>query len=75
MRKLVILFVGLLFIVALVAIGCIDDSVDPSPIAAVSGTPTATALSGCETCHTDKALLKELAVEPPEEEEGEGGGG
>ena len=75
MRKLSILFACLLFTVAVVAIGCIEDSVDPSPIAAVSGTPTATAPSSCETCHTDKNLLKELAVEPPEEEEEEEGGG
>ncbi len=73
MRKLAILFGGLLFVTALAAIGCIDDTVNPSPIAAVSGTPTATTPSGCETCHTDKALLKELAVEPPKKEEGSGG--
>ena len=30
--------------------------------------------NGCIACHTNKALLQELAIEPPKEEE-EGGGG
>jgi hypothetical protein len=30
--------------------------------------------NGCIACHTNKALLKELAIEPPKEEEESGGG-
>ncbi|MGB2584435.1 MAG: hypothetical protein WBC89_09845 [Dehalococcoidia bacterium] len=60
MKRLFLLAAGLLFLILLSASGCTEDTVSPIPGAEVS--------SSCVTCHTDKELLQQLAVE--EEEEG-----
>jgi hypothetical protein len=58
MKRVLLLTVGLLFLIALTASGCIEDAVSPTPGAEVS--------SACVTCHTDKELLQQLAVEEEE---------
>jgi hypothetical protein len=59
MKRLFLLTAGCLLLIALAASGCAVDLVSPTPGIEVS--------SSCVTCHSDKALLQELAVE---EEEG-----
>ena len=59
MKRLFLLAAGLLFLILLSASGCTEDTISPIPGAAI--------VSSCVTCHTDKELLKQLAVE---EEEG-----
>ena len=62
MKKIVVLASGLLLLlIAFTYIGCSSDNVSPSPGAQVA--------SSCVSCHTDKELLQQLAVE--EEESGE----
>ncbi len=55
MKRLFLLAAGLLFLILLSASGCTEDTISPSPGAEVS--------SSCVTCHTDKELLQQLAVE------------
>jgi cytochrome c553 len=60
MKKLVTAVFMILILVALAATGCTNkDLVGPSP-------GSEQAVSTCVNCHTDKATLKELAVEPEE---------
>ena len=60
MKRLFLLAIGFLFLITFAASGCIDDVVSPSPGVEV--------VSACVTCHTDKEVLQELAVEEEEEE-------
>jgi cytochrome c553 len=66
MKWVVLLVAGLLLMIALVAAGC------------TPGAPPEQeeAVNSCTSCHTDKDLLKEVAVEPEvvtsEETTGEG---
>ena len=69
MKRLVFTVIGVLIIVLLVAVGCVEEEgVGPPPEKGEE------LVSSCVTCHSDKTILKELAVEPEvvEEEAGEG---
>ena len=63
MRRLLLLTTGVLLLIALAASGCTQDLVSPVPGAQIA--------SSCVTCHSDKELLQELAVEEEEPESGE----
>jgi hypothetical protein len=57
MKKLVIAIPAIIVLIALVTIGCTNKGlIGPTP-----GTGDEV-VSSCVTCHTDKALLQELAV-------------
>jgi hypothetical protein len=61
MKKLVAAIAILLILVVLGAVGCTNKGlISPPPKA------EGEVVSNCVTCHTDKATLKELAVEPEE---------
>jgi hypothetical protein len=66
MKRLVFTVIGVLIIVLLVAVGCVEEE--------GIGPPPEELVSSCVTCHSDKTILKELAVEPEvvEEEAAEG---
>ena len=59
MKKVALLVVGFLFLTAIAVAGCAVDIASPNPGAEV--------VSSCVTCHTDKEVLQELAVEEEEE--------
>ncbi len=59
MKKLVIANAIIFVLIALVTIGCSNKGL----IGPETGDEV---VSGCVTCHTDKALLKELAVDVEE---------
>ena len=70
MNKLVFVVVGVLVLVLIAVAGCVErEAVGPAP---EEGEEVVTS---CSTCHSDKAILKELAVEPEEEEEEAAGEG
>ena len=57
MKKLVITVPVIIVLIALVTIGCTNKGlIGPAPDAGDE------VVSSCVTCHTDKALLQELAV-------------
>jgi len=68
MKRLVFTVIGVLIIVLLVAVGCEEEGVGPPPEEGEE------LVSSCVTCHSDKDILKELAVEPEVVEEAEGEG-
>jgi len=65
MKRLVLVFVAALVLLALAAAGCAEKepAVTPEEGEAV--------VSSCVACHTDKDLLKEVASPEPEEEKSE----
>lgn len=62
MKRLGLIIVGVLSLVPLVTIGCIDkEQVDLTPDQGIA------AVSSCVSCHTDKDKLQEVASEPEEQ--------
>jgi nitrate/TMAO reductase-like tetraheme cytochrome c subunit len=56
MKRLIIAVVAFIGLIALVVIGCTNKAL-------VGPSPEEEAVNSCVTCHTDKNILKELAVE------------
>ena len=56
MKRLVIAIVVFLGLIALVAVGCTNKAL-------VGPSPEDEAINSCVACHTDKNILKELAVQ------------
>jgi len=66
MKKLVVVLTVILVLVVFPTIGCTNtDMIGLSPDTGQE------VVSSCVSCHTDKALLKEVASPEPEQEESE----
>jgi hypothetical protein len=66
-KKLVIAVSVIIILVALITVGCTNKGLlGPTP-----GATDESVVDSCVTCHTDKTILKELAVTEEEDASGE----